>query len=149
MQERSALDKAAAHIALKVKEARVKTRAMESEVAKVENDMVCMTVEVEKLRGTYLEKKQTLDELEKKLAAQDKILHEQTKDMKQSERMINRKTREVELLSKKLKKLIDAHGVINKLYIQNETCFFFAIIEWSSKGKQFYRVLKCPQWNEK
>ncbi|CAG7664857.1 unnamed protein product, partial [Allacma fusca] len=51
-----------------------------------------------------------LQELEKKLTEQEKVLADQAAEIKDVERMIQRKTAEVLRLNKKLQKLVDEQG---------------------------------------
>ncbi|XP_035712934.1 coiled-coil domain-containing protein 40 [Folsomia candida] len=106
MQEQSGLSKTSAHIQGLIKEARIKTRMMESEVTKVENENSLLAVDVEHLRSSLFKKTSSLSELEKRCIAQEKVLEEQLRDIVQSERIIAKKTTEVEKLNKKLEKFI-------------------------------------------
>lgn len=110
IQERMAMDKAAEHILLKIKTARDRTRYLDSEVAKIENDMAQLTIDVERSREELLRKQGVVDELEKKLAKQEKVLQEQVRDIKQSERVIQKKTGEVSLLNKRVQQIIKTQG---------------------------------------
>ncbi|CAG7836266.1 unnamed protein product [Allacma fusca] len=110
LKEQASLGKIAQHISHKVDLAKTKARKLESESAKVENDMTRITVQVERLRGELLNKEMLLQELEKKLTEQEKVLADQAAEIKDVERMIQRKTAEVLRLNKKLQKLVDEQG---------------------------------------
>ncbi|CAL8074418.1 unnamed protein product [Orchesella dallaii] len=120
IQERMAMDKAAEHILGKIKTARDRNRHLDSEVAKTENEMAQLTIDVERLRGDLLRKQGHVDELEKKLAKKEKILHDQLRDIKQSERIIQKKTGEIEHLNKKVQKLIRNQGGIEMGPLEQE-----------------------------
>jgi len=83
---------------------------MEAEVARVENENSLLAVEVERLRADLFRKTSLLNELESRVSAQEKVLAEQAKDIAQSERIIQRKTAEVEKLNRKLEKLLHQQG---------------------------------------
>lgn len=84
---------------------------MESEVTKVENENSLLAVDVEHLRSSLFKKTSSLSELEKRCIAQEKVLEEQLRDIVQSERIIAKKTTEVEKLNKKLEKFITKEDV--------------------------------------
>jgi uncharacterized coiled-coil protein SlyX len=86
------------------------SRNMENDVARVENENSLLAVEVERLRAELFRKTSHQSELDKRVAEQEKILQEQMKDILQSERVIQRKTGEVEKLNRKLEKLISQQG---------------------------------------
>lgn len=121
IQERTAMDKAAEHILGKIKEARDRTRHLDSEVAKVENDMAQLTIDVEQLRGDLQQKQAYVNELEKKLAKQEKTLQEQVRDIQQSERVIQKKTMEIETLNRKVQKLVKTQDGVEMGPLEQET----------------------------
>ncbi len=111
IQEQTALDKTAQGIAKKIQASRDRTRTVESDIAKVENELTLVTTTCERLRTELLKKTTTLDELEKKLVTQEKVLQAQASDLKHSDRQIQKKTGEIESLNRKLNKLVEEQGV--------------------------------------
>lgn len=141
IQEQNGLNKAASHIQNLIRDARQKTRRMENEVTKVENENSELAVEVEKLRAELFKKTSMLSELEKRCTAQEKVLEEQLKDIQQSDRVIRRKTAEVEKLTRKLNKTIQEQGVRATRTCLVLTCLLNFDISC--------RELKLALWNAK
>lgn len=113
IKEQSGLDKAVGHIHLLIREAREKTRKMEMDVAKVENDNSLLAIQVEQLRLELFKKSNLLNEFEKRYEEQEKKVKEVEKDVVQSERIIQRKTQDIDRLNKKIAKVIEQKGVSN------------------------------------
>jgi chromosome segregation ATPase len=118
-------------------------RIMENEVVKVENEKSLLAVDVENLRAELFKKSSTLSELDKRCNSQEKLLLDQLKDIQQSERLIVKKTGEVQKLNAKLQKLVDDQGVIISLQWKKKCCNFYDTF------LIYFRVWILDLWSEK
>lgn len=75
-------------------------------MVKIENENALLAVDVEALRAALFKKTALLSELEKRCISQERQLEETLRDIANSERIISKKTGEVDKLNKKLEKLI-------------------------------------------
>lgn len=109
-QEQVTLGKAAENVAAKVEAAKAKTRKLESESAKIENDISKLNVQIERSKDELLNKRVLLEQLDAEVKEQEKGIAQYAADVKEAEHAVQRKTAEIVRLNHKIDKLASATG---------------------------------------